>query len=138
LRRDRNPDRRERDDRQELDRRDGREREAVDREVEPHVHHREHRAPAQDQRVGQPRERPPPRREHGRRGGDPQPGDAERVDPGEQQHRERRAEVVEDGGDEEVAVRRHHAEPQRAGAFGGMGDRRKIRAEPLDSKVDRR
>jgi hypothetical protein len=49
-------DRRERDDRQELDRRDGAQRQPLDRQVEAAVHHREHGAPRCDQpavRAGQ-------------------------------------------------------------------------------------
>jgi hypothetical protein len=41
------------------------------------------------------------RSRHGRRG-DAQPGDAERADVGEQQHGERRAEVVQHGARDEV------------------------------------
>ena len=51
--------------------------------------------------------RPPPEREDDRRRGDPQPRDAERLDQREEQHREGRAEIVEDRADEEEGVRRH-------------------------------
>ena len=86
------------------------ERQPVDREVEAAVHQREHGAPGQQQPPAvavEPREaaRPAPEREDQRGRGDPQPGDAEHVDAREQQHGERRAEVVEDRADDEVRVR---------------------------------
>jgi hypothetical protein len=96
---------------EELDRRHHRQRQAVDRHVEACVHRREHRPqPADEQPAaaiesGEPPPGPPPDREHRRRGSDPQPRDSERLDPREQEHRERRPEVVEDGAADEVRVR---------------------------------
>jgi len=89
-------DQRQHDRADELDGRDGRERQVVDRDVEAHVHRGEHRAEANDQRAPasiqreQPRHGPPPDREDQRSRRDPQPGHAEHVDPREQQHGERR------------------------------------------------
>ena len=83
------------------------ERQPVDREVEAAVHQREHaaelRAASRSRSSGHGRRQA---REHHRRGRDPQPGGAERPDADEQQHGERRAEVVEDGADGEVGVGR--------------------------------
>ena len=104
--------RRERDHGQELDRGDRAERQAVDGEVEAAVHERQHAAPGHEQparlavELRQHAPGPPPDGEDERGGGDAQPGHAEHVHPREQQHREGRAEVVEDGADDEVQVRR--------------------------------
>ena len=105
----------ERDHRQELDRRDGAERQPVDGDVEAAVHDREDGAPLHEQDPRLPVELGPqapgaaPEREDERGGGDPQPGDAEDVDADEQQDREGGAEVVEDRADDEVDVRRRAA-----------------------------
>ena len=96
------PKRRENDHRQELDRGHRPEREAVDGDVETDVHHRERRAEREHDRASfaiESRKSPPrpsPEGEHRRSACDSEPGDAERVDPGEEEHRERRPEVVED------------------------------------------
>ena len=103
----------ERDDRQELDRGDGPEREAIDCDVEAGVHDREDDPPRSEQTlagaielgVGPPW--PPPGSEDHCRRRDPKPGDAEHSDPGEQENRERRAQVMEDGARDEVEMRRH-------------------------------
>ena len=103
-------ERRERDDRQELDRGDRAEREPVDRRVEADVHQRQDRAPGEQQPApvailrGVRAPRPAPQREDQRRGRDPQPRHAEHVDAREEQHGERGAEVVEDRADEEVQM----------------------------------
>ena len=103
----------QRHDRQELDGRDGRQRQPVDRQVEAAVHRGEHRPPGEHQPAGRPVQpcpaapRPPPGTEHHRRGRDPQPGDAEHVDAHEEQHREGRPEVVEDRAADEPGLRRH-------------------------------
>jgi hypothetical protein len=105
-------DRRQDDDGQKLDRGDRAERQPGDRLVEAAVHRREDRAPADQQppsRAVQPAERAPrlaPQREHHRRRRDPQPCHAEHRHPREQQHGERRAEVVKDGARHEVQLRR--------------------------------
>ncbi len=63
-----------------------RERKPVDREVETHVHHGEHRPQPADQQpaipveAAEPAPGPPPHHEHRRGAGDPQPGDPERLD----------------------------------------------------------
>ena len=112
----------ERDYGQEFDRRDRAERQPVDRQVEAHVHHRQDGAPG-DKRppaslveTGDEPPRSPPDREDGSRGGDPEPGDAEDVDPCEEQHRERRPEVVEDRAADEVGVRREPEERMEIGS----------------------
>jgi ribonuclease E len=113
---------------QELDRSHGRERQAVDRDVDARVHRGEHHAERRDQPAALPVEaaqrppRPAPEREYdgGRR--DAQPGDAEHVDPREEQHGEGRPEVVEERADPEVGDRRNveSGRPaQRHGADGG-------------------
>ena len=96
---------------EELEGADGRQRQPVAGEVEQRVHRREHGAEADEHPPLRPRRGPPqppraaPESEHGRGGGDPQPRHAEDVDPGEQQDRQRRSEVVEDGAGEEVRGR---------------------------------
>ena len=90
------------DDGQELDRRDGAERQAVDRDVEAHVHRREDDRECDDRlsrgAVGSAECAPRSSPECEDRGGarDPQPCDSERLDAGEEEHRERGPEVVED------------------------------------------
>ena len=90
-----------------------RERLPVDREVEAAVHQRQDAPPGQQQPPAaaiEAGERAPgaaPAREDQRGRDDAQPGHAEHVDAREQQHGERRAEVVEDRADDEVAVRWH-------------------------------
>jgi hypothetical protein len=102
---------------EELDRADRGQRQPVHREVERRVHHGQHRAQGEQRAAAAPAQRPdaspwpPPEREHRGRAGYPQPGHPEHVQPGEQQHRQRRAQVVEDGADAEVRLRRHPAEP---------------------------
>jgi hypothetical protein len=97
---------------EELDRAYRRQRQPVGCEVERRVHHGEQGAQAQQRPpsvrahpAGRP-PRPPPQREHQRRAGDPQPGHTENAEAGEQQHRQRRPQVVEDGADEEERLRR--------------------------------
>jgi hypothetical protein len=97
----------EHDDREELDRGDGAERQAVDGQVEAAVHHRQHHAPREQQPAAQEAPGTPPGREDQRRRRDAQPGHAEGLDAGEQQDGERRAEVVEDGAADEVRGGRH-------------------------------
>ena len=105
-------DQRDRDRRDELDRGDGRERQPLDREIEDRIHRREDGAERDDDQqrppIGAQEEppRPPPEREDDRRRRDPEPRDAERLDQREEQHREGRAEIVEDRADEEEGVRR--------------------------------
>jgi Lrp/AsnC family transcriptional regulator, leucine-responsive regulatory protein len=104
--------RREHDHRQELNRGHSPERQPCDPLVEAAVHDREHDPERghQTHRVAiGPAQRPPrsaPQREHDRGADDPQPGDAERSDPHEQQHRERGSEVVEDGTSDEIRLGR--------------------------------
>ena len=127
-------DRGERDDRQELDRGDGAEREPVDRHVEADVHQREDGTPGDQQppslavlrRVRAPG--PAPEREDQRRRGDPQPRDAEHVDAREEQHSERRAEVVEDGAAEEVQVGRRAFHGLAEGSSAPGGGYRRVRS----------
>ena len=124
----------------ELDRRHRRERQVVDREVEARVHRREHRAEADDQRAAPAIEReqlpprPAPDREDQRGRGDPQPGDAEHVDPGEQQHGERRPQVVEDRAAREVQPRRQLAGAHAHAVQGG--GRRRRRGSPHCVRCD--
>jgi hypothetical protein len=93
---------------EELDRADRREREPVHSQVEQRVHHGQDGAQAREDPAlvgGRGTQHPPgpaPGREHDRRRRDPQPRHAQDVDPREQQHRERRPEVVEDRTDQEV------------------------------------
>jgi hypothetical protein len=97
----------------ELDRRHGAQRKAVDRDVETGVHHREHGAPREQQALSRAIESleratgAAPQGEYERRPRDPQPGHTEDLDAREEEHRERRSEVVEDRADDEVHVRRH-------------------------------
>ena len=85
------PRRGQHDHAEELDRADRGQREPGDREVEGGVHQRQHHAEGDEQPVDPPPgpPQPPPRREHQGGGDDPQPGDAEHVDAGEQEHGER-------------------------------------------------
>ena len=105
-------DRGQQDRADELDRRNRRQREPVDRDVEADVHRGEDGAQRDDQRPPAAIEReerppgPPPEGEDRGGGGDPEPRDAEHVHPGEQQDREGRPEVVEDGAADEVRLRR--------------------------------
>src|SRR5439155_6409543 len=112
----------ERDGPQKLDRADGPQREPGDGQVEAAVHRAEHGPQAEqgphlapgeaaDQAPGTP-----PGGEHHRRGRDPQPGDAQHVHVAEEEDRERGAEVVEDGADQEEGVRRYS---NRGGRGGG-------------------
>ena len=126
-------ERRQHDHGQELDRGDGAQRQAVDRAVEQAVHQGEHRAPgdqhapavAVERREAAPR--PPPDGEDERRRGDPQPGDAEHVDAGEEQHRERGTEVVEHRADGEEALRRRLLREQRGPTAHGRSSRARDR-----------
>jgi len=102
---------------EELDRAHRRQRQPVHREVERRVHHREHQAQRQQVpalAAAEPADEPPgapPEPEHDRRAGDPQPGRAEHVDPGEQQDRQRRPQIVEDCADQEERLRWQPVEP---------------------------
>jgi hypothetical protein len=93
--------RRQRDDAEELDPGHGRQREPVEGQVEGRVHGREDQPERDDQppltRPGRTPDRPrwTDQRQHEGRGGHPEPGDSERRQVHEQQHRERRPEVVE-------------------------------------------
>jgi len=85
-----------------LDRADRGQRQPVHRQVEQRVHRRQHDAePEQHPPLGRaepgdhPPRAPPHRKDHGR-ARDPQPGDPEHADVDEQQHRQRRAEIVKD------------------------------------------
>jgi hypothetical protein len=104
-------DRGQDDDGKELDRGDGAEWQPVDGQVEQAVHHREHRGPGAEQPPGSTVEHPPdppgpaPHGEDQRSGGDAQPRHSQGLDAGEQEHRERRPEVVEDRRHHEVRVR---------------------------------
>ncbi len=104
------------DDRQhdradELDRGYGRERQAIDRDVEAGVHQCEDGPECEEQPLRLTVEqtqrvpRSAPDGQDDRCRGDPQPRDAENVDTDEQQDRERRAEVVEDRAPDEVRMR---------------------------------
>jgi hypothetical protein len=101
----------------ELDRAHRRQRQPVHGEVERRVHDGEHHAegdqgpPAARAEFRYQPPRSPPGGEHRRRAGDAQPGDPEHADAGEQQHRQRRSEVMEDGADKEKRLRRQSAEP---------------------------
>ena len=96
---------------QELDRRDSPERQPVDGDVEAHVHHRKDRAEREHDvssvavEAREPSPRPSPEGEHHRRTCDPKPGDAERLDPSEEEHRERGPEIVEDRAPDEERLR---------------------------------
>ncbi len=112
----------------ELDRAHRRQRQPVHGEVERRVHDGEHRAEgdqgppaARAQPPYQP-PRPPPGGEHRRRACDAQPGDPEHADAGEQQHGQRRPEVVKDGADKEERLRRQPVKPpmRRAGDLFGL------------------
>ena len=106
-------DRRQDDRADELDRCNRRQRQPVDRDVEADVHRRKDGAQGDDQRPSVAIERkerppgPPPESEDRRGRGDPEPGDAEHVDPGEEQHGERRPQIVEDRAADEVRLRRN-------------------------------
>jgi hypothetical protein len=96
---------------EELDRAYRRERQPVHREVERRVHQGQHHAQRQQRAAAAPAElpvgapRPPPQREHRGRAGHPQPRHPEHVEPGEQQHRQRRPQVVEHRADQEKRLR---------------------------------
>jgi Lrp/AsnC family leucine-responsive transcriptional regulator len=104
-------DGREDDRADELDRRNRGQRQPVDRDIEADVHQGEDGSQTNDQRPSARIERekrpprPPPEREDRGGGGDPEPGDAQHVDPREQQHGEGRPEIVEDGAPDEVGLR---------------------------------
>jgi hypothetical protein len=97
----------------ELDRGHGRQWQAVDGDVEADVHHGEHGAQSDDQRLTAAVERekaapwPAPGGKDERCRRDAQPRHAEHVDTGEEEDRERRPEVMEDGAPHEVDVGRH-------------------------------
>ena len=116
-------ERRKDDHRQELDRCDRPQREPVDCEVEARVHHREdepERDEEPERRPVEPWKRPPwpsPDGEHDRRAHDAEPGDAEWLDPHEQEHGERRAEVVEHRASDEEGRRRSPGEPRHDHRF---------------------
>ena len=127
--------RRECDDAEELDAGDGRERQPVEGEVEGGVHGGENATQGDDQQAlvapGRAPDRPrrADHREHERGRGHPQPGDAHGVEVGEEEHRERRPEVVEGRADhhEAAADRRPDAEagwwlpsPHRPSHDGGV------------------
>ena len=119
------PERGEHDHRQELDRRDRGQRQPVDRRVEAAVHDRQHEAPGDHVAIAQQVPGPPPGGEDQRGRGDPQPRHPEHVDAREQQHGERRAEVVEDGADDEGQACTHdqqdrRREPHREGPIDGI------------------
>jgi hypothetical protein len=87
-------------------------RQPVRCQVERRVHRREHHAQRRHppavigaEPADQP-PRPPPHREQQRGAGDPQPCDPEHVQPREQQHRQRRTQIMEDGADQEERLRR--------------------------------
>jgi hypothetical protein len=124
---------------QELDGRHRAQRQAVDGQVEAAVHDRQHGPPA-EQRAALPaprrRERAPgtaPQREHRRGRHDAQEGDAEHLHAREQQHRERRSEVVEDGAHQEVQVGRGGREP--VPGPGGHGHTTSMRADMAHLKI---
>ena len=101
------PGRCERDNRQELDRRHRGEREPVDRHVEARVHDGQHGTQGKQQAAaaaverGEAAPRPAPERVDRRRARDAKPRRAQRLDAGEEEDGERRAEVVEDGAADE-------------------------------------
>jgi hypothetical protein len=91
-----------------LDRAHGRQRQPGHREVEGRVHQGQRHAEGHERRAD-PADRPPrppPEREHQGRAGDPQPGHAQHADAGEQQHGQRRPQVVEDSAHREERLRR--------------------------------
>ena len=104
-------ERRQGDHGQELDRGHGAEWQAVDGHVEADVHRGEdHRqsgydVPGSAVRAGEGAPRPTPGREDQRRARDPKPGDAERLDSREQEHGERRPEVVKHRAPDEEGLR---------------------------------
>ena len=131
---------REKDDGEELDRGHRPEGEAVDRDVEADVHPCEderepdHGSPGRPVRRRERTPRPPPERED--RGGarDAEPGHAERLDAGEEEDGECRAEVVEDRAADEVRVRgRRHARPREQPAR--RGDGRDVHLDMVDARV---
>ena len=97
----------------ELDGGHGAQRQPVDRDVEARVHGGEHATPRDHHSAGRAREVAPrsarlaPRGEDQRCRRDSQPGDAQNIDLCEEQDRERRPELVKDGADDEVRVRRN-------------------------------
>jgi len=101
------------DDGEELDGGHRPQGQAVDRGVEAEVHRGEDASPGEQGAAAVGVEAAPrapgpaPGREDHRGGGDAQPGDAGSVDPGEEQDGEGGAQVMEDGGADEVQVRRH-------------------------------
>ncbi len=106
------PDRGKQDHGEELDGRDRAQRECVDGDVEARVHHGEDDAERDDEVLrravhpGERAPRPAPEREHRRSADDSKPGDAEGLHAREEEHRERRSEVVEDGAADEVRLGR--------------------------------
>ena len=117
--------RRQHHDAEELDGADGRQRQPVDREVEERVHGGQDGAePEQQPAPGrrQPPDEapgPPPDGQHDGGARDPQPRDAEHVNVCEEQHGERRPEVVEDRADDEERHRRQPVDDARRAADGG-------------------
>ena len=113
--------RREGDDAEELDAGDGRQRQPVEGEVEGGVHGREDAAERDDEQALLAAGRAPdgPRwaqqREHQRGRGHPKPCHTHRVQVGEEEHRERRPEVVEGRSDHHQAA----ADRGRVSEWGG-------------------
>ena len=137
----------QRDDRQELDRGDRAERQPVDREVEAAVHHREHGAEREQQSARAAAPTAAARRT-ARRAAAAIRSQAvpERPDAHEEQHRERRPEVVEHGAADEPrvrrqaigerAARRHGRTPSRQRPTRYSGDRRQHGHELSDPQLD--
>ena len=138
----------EHDRAEELDRADRGERQPVDGQVEQRVHGGEHGAereqhpPPVRRGVAKHPPRSAPEREHHGRGGDPQPGHAEHLDVREQQHRQRRAEVVEDRAGEEERARRQQRDgaghsPGRYGHLAYRPRREGVRPWPINGRTAR-
>ena len=104
---------------EELDRADGGQRQPRHGQVEQRVHNGQYAAkrgqpdPLAGVQIADQPPGPPPGGEHGRGAGDPQPHHTERRDVGEQEHGQRRAQIVEDRGHGEKGNGR---EPARHGA----------------------
>jgi hypothetical protein len=122
------------DHREELDRRNRAERQAVDCDVEADVHRRQHHAHGDHRQApvriepceGTPRSAPQGEDERG--GGDPDPGHAQRLDEDEEQDGEGRSEVVEDRtADEEALGWRVDRQPRDSGVQTGSSTRGKNR-----------
>jgi hypothetical protein len=110
---------------EELDRAHRGQRQPVHRQVEHRVHDREHQAhrhqvPAlADAETADQPPGPPPEGQHDGRTGDSEPRHTEHVDSREQQHGQRRPQIVENGTDQEERLWRQPVEPSGSLPSGG-------------------